>query len=295
MKRRVFYYNITYACNNACRDCISHNVKKHSKRIIVPEDLMSIDKIFHVNENDIWTISGGEPTLSNYLDSIIDFAFSKSSHINMYTNGRRLCFVKKETLNKVERILVPIYGTEYTHNSYVSSKKAYGETISSMSDVISASNDKLEIKLMLDNCNSITKFLVSKDWDKIKNNTHFSVSRVLSTNNPLCSRDVAKEASDIIRNLWNLNKVIRFYDIPFCMLDRDIRDIISSNVNTFFNFDPIVICGSIDKRYKLFPFNTPSDYYEKCNQCKNQLLCSKIMQNYFCPVLDKESTYIDTE
>lgn len=295
LKRRVFYYNITYACNNACRDCISHNVKRHSKRFIVPEDLMYLDELFHVTPNDIWTISGGEPTMSKYLDSIIDYAYSISSHINMYSNGRNLSLINDCTLSKIERLLVPIYGTEQTHNLYVSSNNAYNETIESMSGIIKNDPNKLEIKLMLDNSNSISGFLNSRDWNKIKDNIHFSVSRVLNIENQQCPPNVASEASSIIRSLLKLNKVIRFYDVPFCLLDKDVKDIISTNVDCSFNFDPIVICGSIDKRYKLFPFNSPSDYNEDCKGCEHQLLCTKIMQNYFCPVVDKAVTYIDTE
>lgn len=97
-KSRVCYCNITYKCNNNCRNCISHNVKRHTDREVTVEDYIFFKEHFHLDENDIWTISGGEPTLSNNFVHIVNYCHSVSPHIIVYSNGRRLDLLPTEIL-----------------------------------------------------------------------------------------------------------------------------------------------------------------------------------------------------
>lgn len=131
-KSRVCYCNITYKCNNNCRNCISHNVKRHTDREVTVEDYIFFKEHFHLDENDIWTISGGEPTLSNNFVHIVNYCHSVSPHIIVYSNGRRLNLLPTEILKKIERIIVPVYGEKAFHNRYVNSPYAYDETMRSL-------------------------------------------------------------------------------------------------------------------------------------------------------------------
>ena len=74
-KSRVCYCNITYKCNNNCNNCISYNVKKHIEREVSVEDFKFFKKHFHLGEHDVWTISGGEPTLSDNFPQITTVPF----------------------------------------------------------------------------------------------------------------------------------------------------------------------------------------------------------------------------
>lgn len=175
--RRIVYFNITYQCNNCCRNCISHNVRRHSAKKVSVEDYKIIQNRFGIGENDIWTISGGEPTLSQNFEEIISFCRKYSSHITVYSNGRMLYNLSLNTLNNIERIIVPIYGIEYEHNKYVQNNRAYGETLESLNKIIKYSPHKIEMKLMLsESISNIEDLIESKDWEVISPNIHFSVS-----------------------------------------------------------------------------------------------------------------------
>ena len=139
-------------------------------------------------------------------------------------------------------------------------------------------------------------FFNSSMWDFLKKNKHFSVSRVLSTTEKSgCSTIIAQKAEIIIKELLKLEKSIRFYDIPVCLFSKDLQDYLSRTHIEAMNYDPIVICGSSDKRYKLFSFNKPTDLQKKCTYCEMLSVCSMIMQNYFCPMLNASKITITTE
>lgn len=295
MKRRIFYFNITYACNNSCKYCISTNVKQHASRVITIEDIEAIDNAFHIQSDDLIVLSGGEPILSPLFTSIIDYAYNKTPFINIYTNGRCLNILSNTTLNKINRIILPIYGNKEMHNNYVQNNRAFSETVNNILNILEKDCNKVDIKLMICDSNNIIKLMESEDWDNINNNKNFSVTRVLSPSNIDVSHTVAKQASSIIKILLESNKNIRLYDIPICMLNSDIQRHITQQLDFSLVFDPIVICGSTDKHYKLYEFNNQSTYFDKCRICGLKQICVQIMKNYFCPRISNGITTIDTE
>lgn len=295
-KSRVCYCNITYRCNNNCRNCISHNVKRHTDREVTVEDYIFFKEHFHLDENDIWTISGGEPTLSNNFVQIVNYCHNVSPHIIVYSNGRRLNLLPTEILKKIERIIVPVYGEKAFHNRYVNSPYAYDETMRSLKKIIDIDPNKIDIKFMLQEYDKMEQFFDSVNWSFLKQNKHFSVSRVLpSIEKSKCPDIIAKKAERIIKGLSKLGKNIRFYDIPVCLFTKDLQEYLSKVQIEVMTYDPIVICGSSEKRYKLFPFNKPTDILKKCISCSMLSVCSMIMQNYFCPMLSGSKVIITTE
>ena len=294
--RRVFYFNITYLCNNSCLSCISTNVRNQNPQFVTTEDIQYVANQFNAKFGDIWCISGGEPTLSSHFNRIIDVCYSISPFINLYSNGRTLMKIPSCTIEKINRILVPIYGLEQTHNLYVNNKQAYKEAISSIFPIIERDPYKIDIKLMLDGKNSITELLNTKDWELLMNNKNFSVTRVITLDTDKKLKNICHEASVIIEYLLTLNKNIRFYDLPICFLSESLNKKISF-INIFNNLgiNPEVVCGSSNKKYKLFMFNKQSDYFPICKKCKNINYCCKIMQNYFCPLINKNGITLTTE
>lgn len=297
MKRRICYCNITYKCNNNCINCISYNVKRHTKREVSIDDYRFFQERFHLNENDIWTISGGEPTMSNSFEQIVAFCSNISPHIILYSNGRNLKRLPEEVLKKIERIIVPIYGDKVSHNKYVNSPMAYDETMMSLKSIISKFPYKIDAKILFNKDDSMELFFNSDEWDFLKNNnTYFSISRVLpSIEKSECPNSIAKNAEKIIAELIKLGKAIRLYDIPLCLFNKKFQDYLSSCHIDGMNYDPVVICGSSEKRYKLFPFHKPTDMFEKCSTCPMLSICSMIMQNYFCPMINGTKITITTE
>ena len=244
----------------------------------------------------MWTISGGEPILSDNFLQIIDFCHSVSPHIIVYSNGRRLNLLPNDILNKIERIIVPIYGEKDFHNEYVNTPNAYEETMRSLRSIIDKDPSKIDIKIMFQEHDNMDLFFSSSMWNFLKQNKHFSVSRVLpTTEKSVCPTIIAQKAEIIIKELLKLEKCIRLYDIPICLFSKDLQDYLSRLHIEEMNYDPIVICGSSDKRYKLFSFNKPTDLQMNCNYCSMLSLCSMIMQNYFCPMLNASKIIITTE
>ena len=130
--------------------------------------------------NDVWTISGGEPTLNPDFNDIVSFCHNYSNHIIVYSNGRTLSKIPKKTLSRIERIIVPIYGDEATHNEYVRSSNAYRETIDSMVKVLDYDTNKLDVKILFIDPQKGISFLKSPEWNDVITNNHFSISRVIN-------------------------------------------------------------------------------------------------------------------
>ena len=290
--RRICYCNITYKCNNNCQCCISHNVRKGTDKNLGLDDYSFFQKKFSLGANDVWTISGGEPTLNPEFNDIISFCHNYSEHIVVYSNGRTLSKIPTETISKIERIIVPIYGDETTHNEYVRSGNAYRETIDSMVKVLDYDKNKLDVKILF--IEGIS-FLKSSEWNDIIANNHFSISRVIKNGQHEHYQDICSAASDVIEPLLDLNKIVRFYDLPLCKLRLGTLSRILKSVNLTGSFDSNVICGSTEHRYTIFPFNKHTDYFPKCEGCPNRSICARVMQNYFVPVIVNGVVYIDTE
>ena len=293
--RRICYCNITYKCNNNCRYCISHNVRKGTDRNLCLDDYSFFQKHFSLGGNDVWTISGGEPTLHPCFNDIVSFCYSYSKHVIVYSNGRTLSKLPEETLSKIERIIIPIYGDEATHNEYVRNSNAYKETIDSVAKILNYDKSKLDIKILFADPQKGISFLKSSEWNDIIVNNHFSISRVIDNRLQDYCRDICRAASDVLDSLLDLNKIVRFYDLPLCELRYGTLSRILRFKNLTNIFDANVICGSTEHRYTIFPFNKQADYFSKCEVCPNRCICTRIMQNYFAPVIINGIVHIDTE
>ena len=293
--RRICYCNITYRCNNNCQCCISHNVRKGTDKNLGLGDYSFFQKKFSLGANDVWTISGGEPTLNPEFNDIVSFCHNYSEHIVVYSNGRTLSKIPTETISKIERIIVPIYGDEATHNEYVRSGNAYRETIDSMVKVLDYDTNKLDVKILFIDPQKGISFLKSSEWNDIIANNHFSISRVIKNGQQENCQDICSAASDVIESLLDISKIVRFYDLPLCKLKPGTLSRILKSVNLTNSFSPNVICGSTEHRYTLFPFNKQADYFPKCEVCPNRSICVRVMQNYFVPVIVNEVVQIDTE
>ncbi|MBR2631642.1 MAG: radical SAM protein, partial [Bacteroidaceae bacterium] len=229
--RRVCYCNITYKCNNNCQCCISYNVRKGTNRNMGLDDYSFFQKKFSLSANDVWTISGGEPTLNPSFNDIISFCHNYSKHIIVYSNGRTLSTIPKEILSRIERIIVPIYGDEATHNEYVRSSNAYRETIDSMVKVLDYDKNKLDVKILFIDQQKGLKFINSSEWSDIIVNHHFSISRVLKNGQQENCQNICFAASDVIDSLLDINKVVRIYDLPLCKLKSKTSSRILGSVN----------------------------------------------------------------
>lgn len=295
-KSKICYCNITYKCNNWCTNCISYNVKKRTMREVTLDDYLFFAQHFGIKENDVWTISGGEPTLSSQFRDIIAFCNGCSRHINLYSNGRLLNTLPTCTLNKIERIIVPVYGGKNVHNAYVNNPIAYQETMASLKHVIKNNRHLIDIKILFHKDMDTESLFQSQEWDFLCSNEHFSITRIIDAKQSLMDlKRIVDRASGIISKLIDMDKSVRFYDLPVCMMSDELQKQLKSYPVESQNFETQVICGSSDRRYKLYSFAKPTNILEECSNCKSRFMCSMIMQNYFCPMVKEGKITITTE
>lgn len=295
--RRIFYSNITYACNNNCTNCISHSVRNKVRDSLTVSDFRIIDELFHVRNVDIWNINGGEPTLANQLPDIIDFCYERSHHIILYSNGRNLGRLSDLSIEKLERIIVPLYGNEELHDSYVQVNGAFQETVNSLLHIIEKYPEKCDIKLLISGPDSIQALLLSPIWSQLYVNRSFSISRVLSGYKDVspCSSDINAVAENLIKDFVADNKIVRFYDFPFCQFSNDFQNNIINSIEVGDDFDSEVISIFPEGKWKVSNFNAKTNFYSKCLQCTRSSLCTMIMKNYFCPIIYNGKCRISTE
>lgn len=294
---RIFYANITFACNNRCANCISHSVRGYSNDSLSVNDFRLIDEKFNINKGDIWNINGGEPTLSKHFPQIINFCYSKSPHIILYSNGRLISSISNNILDKIERIIIPIYGPESIHDEYVQSNGAYKETVNSLTQIIRRNPEKCEIKLLFNSNSSIQSLIASSDWPELSKNIHFSITRVLSSykDSSPCSLETNHAAEELITKLVSEGKKVRYYDLPFCQFSQGFQRRIKQSYKDSNKLDSNVISILSNGNYKISNYRIPTSYFEQCQECSNSELCVMIMRNIFCPIIEQKECYISIE
>jgi mycofactocin radical SAM maturase len=82
-------WELTYACNLACRHCLSSSGRRDPRELTTAEAKAVIDElermqVFYVN------IGGGEPTIRNDFWELLDYAVAHHVGVKFSTNGSRL-------------------------------------------------------------------------------------------------------------------------------------------------------------------------------------------------------------
>lgn len=82
-------WELTYACNLACRHCLSSSGRRDARELTTAEAKAVIDEleqmqVFYVN------IGGGEPTIRNDFWEIVDYATAHHVGVKFSTNGSRI-------------------------------------------------------------------------------------------------------------------------------------------------------------------------------------------------------------
>lgn len=290
--KRIFYFNITFSCNNKCRNCISHSTMNHNIQVIDVNDLIAIDELYHIRSIDIVNINGGEPTLSCYFEEIINWIFDRSHHIVVYSNGRNISRLPRKIINKIERFIIPIYGHEYAHDKYVGVNGAYHETMESLIGLLNAGIvDKCEIKLLFEETGNIEDFIQCDDWQLLLSNHRFSITRVLDNINDCqpCSLMLSSKAEETIVSLIRHGKCIKFYDFPICQFSKSFQDYLEM----IYDNEPIqysenvIYCGKNGNSIHV-DYRRKTSYWEKCKKCSKSIICTQIMHNYFCPIIEND-------
>ena len=297
--KRLFYFNIIFACNNNCKYCCSHNTRNHNVASVDIEYIQKVHLEYGIASEDYIILTGGEPTLSPHFLKIVRYLSALTTHVILYTNGRLLWTYDQMFLDKIERIIIPIYGGKENHNSYIGVANGYEDTIKSIEYINAFQPNKLEIKLVVDNNDSLLSIVNSDDFSTLSITENISVNRLIKSDNDLCDNiidtNLIQQVENLIFTLHEQGKSIKFYDWPLCYFSNRFKDMILSNYDGQGDlmFD-IVNCPANRKPYRV-TFNRKTNCYEKCRECTLRKFCSQIMRRYYCPVLKNNKVIIGVE
>lgn len=153
MKKKIFYFNIIYCCNNFCFFCYSHNTNSNhvNHRAINLLNFKTYLSKNNICENDRVIINGGEPLLHPLFIDIINYLRNINCEVLIYTNGRLLNELNLPVLSKKFRFIVPIHGNEQIHDKITRIKGSYIETLRGMNFLLESSECLLDLKIIVNN------------------------------------------------------------------------------------------------------------------------------------------------
>lgn len=225
MKKRIFYFNINYICNNNCVFCFSHNVGNDKKEITKVEFLRRL-KEMKITSKDWIIINGGEPTIHKEFYEFISEVRSLGCTVKVYSNGIEID--SKRIENENVELIIPIHGSENVHNELTRNKTAYRKTIYSLQE-LQAQNIPYSIKFiiskeMLESHFDIVSFLA----EEVLEPSTIYLSRMNTTVKSKVNKygiPEEQQVKDYLRNqVLNLRAKysIKFLDFPKCYIPVDL-------------------------------------------------------------------------
>ena len=148
--KRIFYFNVNYACNNRCVFCYSHNtrVAKKYEELTLEEMLHYLDHK-HPAYLDRVIVNGGEPLLHSEIASMLSALQKYLCEVLVYTNGRLLKELPDDVLALPIRYVVPVHGCQTVHDAVTRVPGSYEDTLQSISYVRSYPNCVMDIKVII--------------------------------------------------------------------------------------------------------------------------------------------------
>lgn len=272
---------LTLRCNNNCISCINLN-KVNLEQSEEPIDKIkkTIDEIYPVN--DYFGISGGEPTISKNLFSVLKYVKDKKPDLYVFllSNGRMFCykeFTKKlvKVMPKSFRVAIPLYaGSSAIHDSITRAEGSFDQTVCGLRNLLSE-EIKIEIRAIINKMNyqnmeNLSDFIV-KEFPKIDRfifvhmkitgNAHFNFDKVGVRITDVWPY-VEKAAENLIRN--NISTYL--YHFPLCTIPKKYWNIAK---------------GLTTEEWKL-------TFVDECKKCTVKDICPRIWKTYITHFGDKE-------
>lgn len=186
MKKRIFYFNINYDCNNKCIFCYSHNTLDSiiNKNILTFTEFRNFLRKNNVTKLDRIILNGGEPLLHKEINLYLEFLSELGIETLIFTNGRRIKFLNPINLKSNFRFIVPIHGSKSIHELITCVPNSLEETIESLYWIKKNAEDcKVDIKIIL-NSQTIQEnnFLESlKIWKNLPFNNALHITKMADT------------------------------------------------------------------------------------------------------------------
>lgn len=238
MKKRIFYFNINYACNNRCVFCYSHNTK-HTE---TPHNELSFSefekyiKVKNISLKDRIVLNGGEPLLHSEIDKYLDFLSNTSYEVVIFSNGRLARNLNSKYLTSNIRFVIPIHGCEEIHDYITGIKGSYNDTLSSMQYLTENNNCLVDMKIILNekNIENQESFFKSLEtWNSINFNNAVHLTMMADTKisiaNGCASLDktlVSKYTDKLLKNFISKH-IVKIYGTCIkgikCVLNNEVK------------------------------------------------------------------------
>jgi FkbM family methyltransferase len=168
ISRTYYLIHITNRCNNNCTYCIiKDRINKNTSEL---EDKLNKEKLFEylqfVKKGDLVEITGGEPTLIEWLEELVQFLNKKEVYIILRTNGYKL-------FENRYKWLVVVFNP---HNETISYRKTRKKLLKK-TDVVLGENIPLEI--IVENDKGGNKQPPAPIWNGARFDHPFTNSRVI--------------------------------------------------------------------------------------------------------------------
>ena len=237
-KKRVFYFNINFDCNNDCVFCAAGSRETRSLRKRMSASQISrILKDFNVGAKDTVVINGGEPTVHPEIISILNDAISRRAFVYLFTNGVKFSdvnFAYSIVETGVNRVAIPIYShIGKIHDSLTQHKGSFLATVLGIQNLFSIKEQhdypiEIELKTLIckRNLNHLPR-IVNMVLQSFPRPDYFLFSSIHVSNAVTASKN------DIVPKFSKCASVIRrsidiavaaglyvcLYYIPLCILE----------------------------------------------------------------------------
>ncbi len=156
MANKVYYFNITYRCNNSCLFCAA-DLKANSTEQEMPiDELLAFLDNHNVDHKDRIIVNGGEPTVHQDFMKFISAINERGALIDLFTNGKKLAnpqFAEELVKHSPMHIRIPLFGAmPETHDKLTGFQGNYKCAVKAIENILTLrhSNEvSLEIKMLL--------------------------------------------------------------------------------------------------------------------------------------------------
>ena len=288
MDKRVEIY-IGFKCNNDCVFCVERNNRLQKKNKILYQDLTEIeDKIRELKAQGYNHLNflGGEPFLEKNFLPFLQTAKKHGFSTAVTTNGSLLGNeeIARTHLPLLNDLIISIHGyNEELVNAqarnlslFASLEKAFINIKKYFKGRLLKSNCVIN-KLNYDSLDDLVKF-ISQNGIKEINLTNMSIK---GFNNELIVhlKDLQRQINNIVSSAQNENVLLRFSDIPFCILGENyyLTNELYADERTKLNVEN-----------KEESFWRPKIKTEKCKNCSLNKLCLGLDLEYYKLFGDEE-------
>jgi mycofactocin radical SAM maturase len=159
-------WELTYACNLACRHCLSSSGRRDPRELSTAEAKAVIDElermqVFYVN------IGGGEPTIRTDFWELLDYAVEHHVGVKFSTNGSRITpeVAARLAANDYVDVQISLDGSTPEVNDDVRGEGSYATAITAMEHLAAAGMEdfKLSVVCTRQNIGQIDEFKAIAD------------------------------------------------------------------------------------------------------------------------------------